>query len=288
MNRFNEYGRIQRIALRRVEDAFGDQRRIDRQWRGLGYHDAPNFRAACKEYEAFLEQIQSTGARVDYLPPGPELSLDSIYVRDATLVSPGGVISCAMGKDARVAESALAADALMAAGLSHAGMIGEGGRLEGGDFVWFDAETCAVGRSYRTNDMGIRGLRELLGKTITLFPVQLPHYKGPSDVFHLMSVISPLDENLALAFSPLLPVSFREWLLERGIKLVEVPEQEFETMGCNVLALAPRRCLMVEGNPETRRRLERAGCEARTYPGWEISRKGEGGPTCLTRPLVRL
>ncbi len=117
--------------------------------------------------------------------------------------------------------------------------------------------------------------------------VPLPHYKGPDDVFHLMSIISPLDHDLALVHSPLMPVPFRDWLLARGIRRVEVAEAEFETLGCNALALAPRRCLMVEGNPETRARLEAAGCEVLTYDGAEISMKGAGGPTCLTRPLAR-
>lgn len=287
MTRLNEYGHIRRIALRRVEDAFHDQAAIDEQWRDLGYSEPPDLRKALKEYEVFLEHLRATGAQIDFLPRDPELSLDAIYVRDATLVSPDGLISCAMGKAARVPESAIAIDALVGTGLPAGGEIAGNGRLEGGDLVWLDGRTCAVGRSYRTNDEGIRQLEVLLGDSVTVVSAHLPHYKGPGDVFHLMSVISPLDRDLALVFSPLLPIPFREWLLERGMNLVEVPETEFETMGCNVLALAPRHCLMVEGNPETRRRLENAACEVLTYPGMEISRKGEGGPTCLTRPLVR-
>ena len=115
----------------------------------------------------------------------------------------------------------------------------------------------------------------------------LPHYRGPDDVFHLMSMLSPLDRDLAVIYAPLMPVPFRHWLLERGMELIEVPEAEFESLGGNVLALAPRHCLMLEGNPQTRRRLEAAGCQVTTYQGSEISLKGAGGPTCLTRPLVR-
>ena len=117
--------------------------------------------------------------------------------------------------------------------------------------------------------------------------VPLPHWKGPSDVFHLMSVISPIDVDLALVYSPLLPVPFREFLLSRGTSLVEVPEAEFDTMGCNVLTVAPRVCVMMEGNPETRMRLESSGVEVHIYRGEEISAPGEGGPTCLTRPIMR-
>jgi len=160
-------------------------------------------------------------------------------------------------------------------------------RIEGGDFVWFDEGTCAVGLTYRTNAEGIRQLREILGQGVEVIETALPHYKGPGDVFHLMSILSPLDRDLALVYSPLMPIPFRDWLVDRGVALVEVPDEEFETMGCNVLALGPRRCLVVEGNPETRRRLEAAGCLVESYEGLEISIKGGGGPTCLTRPLAR-
>jgi len=192
-----------------------------------------------------------------------------------------------MGKPARRAEPARAAAWLAEQGWPQDGAIDGPGLLEGGDLIWLDARTCVVGRGYRTNDAGITQLRTLLGSAVEVVVVPLPHYKGPGDVFHLMSMISPLDRDLALVHAPLLPVPFREWLLARGIALVEVPDEEFASMGCNVLTLAPRRCLMLEGNPETRRRLEAAGCAVVTYEGREISAKGEGGPTCLTRPLVR-
>jgi N-dimethylarginine dimethylaminohydrolase len=159
--------------------------------------------------------------------------------------------------------------------------------LEGGDVVWFDDRTVAVGRGYRTNAEGIRQFAESLGPAVGVIIVPLPHCRGPQDVFHLMSILSPVDEQLAVVYSPLMPVPFREWLLERGMRLVEVPEAEFESMGANVLALAPRRVVMLEGNPVTTARLEAAGVEVLTYGGSEISLKGGGGPTCLTRPLTR-
>src|SRR5439155_754324 len=146
----------------------------------------------------------------------------------------------------------------------------------------------AVGQGYRTNAEGIRQLRELLAACIEgLIVVPLPHWRGPNDVFHLMSMVSPIDRDLFLVYAPLLPIPFREALLARGIELIEVPEGEFATLGCNVLALAPRCCVMVAGNPETRTRLRRAGVEVREFGGREICLKGGGGPTCLTRPLVR-
>jgi N-dimethylarginine dimethylaminohydrolase len=145
-----------------------------------------------------------------------------------------------------------------------------------------------VGRGYRTNDEGIEQLRALLADGVDeLLVVPSPHWNGPTDVFHLMSVISPLADDLALVYSPLLPVPFRQGLLARGFELVEVPDDEFDSMGCNVLALAPRVALAVEGNPETRRRMEQAGVQVHTFEGEEISAKGCGGPTCLTRPLER-
>ena len=154
--------------------------------------------------------------------------------------------------------------------------------------VWLDDRTVAVGRGYRTNDEGIRQFRALLEDSIDeLIVVPLPHWRGPGDVLHLMSLISPVDHNLAVVYSSLLPVPFREGLVERGYAFVEVPDDEFRSMGTNVLALAPRQCLMLTGNPRTRAALERAGARVIEYTGDEISVKGEGGPTCLTRPLAR-
>jgi N-dimethylarginine dimethylaminohydrolase len=153
--------------------------------------------------------------------------------------------------------------------------------------IWLDEQTVAVGRGYRTNADGIVQLRALLGDRVEVVEVPLPHWSGPEDVMHLMSLISPLDSDLALVYSRLLPVPFREWLLERGFRLIEVPPDEFASMGTNVLALGPRRCLMLACNPATRRAIEQAGCEVLEYEGAEISVKGAGGPTCLTRPLAR-
>jgi N-dimethylarginine dimethylaminohydrolase len=152
--------------------------------------------------------------------------------------------------------------------------------------TWLDPDTLAVGRGYRTSEAAIARLAELL-PDVDVVRVALPHWRGPGDVFHLMSMLSPLAEDLALVYAPLLPVPFREVLLDRGIRLVEVPHEEFETQGCNVLAVAPRVAVALDGNPETRRRMEAAGVEVHVYQGREISVKGCGGPTCLTRPLER-
>jgi N-dimethylarginine dimethylaminohydrolase len=194
-----------------------------------------------------------------------------------------------MGKAARRSEPAAQQRFFESIGVPIHGAITGEGRLEGGDVTWIDDRTLAVGRGYRTNDEGIRQLRALVdGCVDELLVVPLPHYRGPADVFHLMSIISPIDRDLMLVYSPLMPVPFREALVAREVQLVEVCEDEFETMGCNVLAVAPRTCVMLSGNPETRARLERAGATVHEFDGREISAKGAGGPTCLTRPLPPL
>jgi N-dimethylarginine dimethylaminohydrolase len=283
----NEYGALRRVALRHPREAFGGTEAIAASWRELNYLAAPDYGRALADYDRFAEILSASGAEIDWLPAAEGLTLDSLYVHDAALPGPQGIVLCNMGKPARAQEPAAMGRAFAGLGLAIAGRIEGAGRLEGGDLVWFDATTCAVARGYRTNDAGIAQLKALLGPGVEVVTVPLPHYRGPDDVFHLMSIISPLDVDLALVHLPLMPVVFREWLLARGIELVEVAEEEFDSLGCNALALAPRRCLTAAGNPETRRRLEAKGCEVLTYDGTEISRKGQGGPTCLTRPLVR-
>lgn len=283
----NETGRLGRVVLKHAQDAFVGRHDIAAQWRALNFAAAPDFDRAVAEYDAFARIITDSGADVFWLPRDDRVGLDSIYVRDATALVPDGLVFCAMGKPLRASEPEVQRTSLLAGGLQIAGHIEPPGHLEGGDVVWVDANTVAVGRGYRTNDEGVAQFARLAGPDVTCIPVALPHWRGPDDVFHLMSVISPVDADLAVVYSPLLPVPFREQLLERGVQFVEVPDQEFASMGANVLALGPRRCVMIEGNPVTRRRLEAAGAEVIEYAGREISVKGGGGPTCLTRPLVR-
>jgi N-dimethylarginine dimethylaminohydrolase len=283
----NEYGRLTRVVLKHPRDAFRDQATCAAQWRQLRFTNEPDFARAIAEYDRFVAILASTGAQLDFLPATADTTLDSIYVRDASLASPRGMILCNMGKPARASEPAAQQHAFHALALPIAGRITGAGRLEGGDVVWLDDATLAVGRGYRTNDEGIRQLGEMLGPSVEVVVVPLPHWSGEGDVMHLMSLISPVDRYLAVVYSRLLPVPFREWLLARGTRLIEVPDEEFGTMGTNVLALSPRRCLMISGNPLTRAALERAGAEVLEYDGSEISVKGAGGPTCLTRPVSR-
>lgn len=240
------------------------------------------------EHRAFVDLLRAHGSEPVFVDDDPQLSIDSLYVRDASIATDDGLILCRMGKEARSEEPGAHERAAESAGIPILGAISEPGRLEGGDFVWLAPRVAAVGHGYRTNAEGIAQLRSLLGDQVDeLVVVPLPHWRGPVDVFHLMSILSPVDRDLAVVYSPLTPVPFRDRLLDLGYEFVEVPESEFDSLGANVLATAPRRVLMVEGNPITQARLEAAGVEVSTYRGAEISGKGCGGPTCLTRPLWR-
>lgn len=276
-----------RVVVKHARDAFRDRAHVDAEWRALSFTAAPDVARAIDEYDRWLALLASSGAQVLSLPASDDMTLDSIYARDASVVTPRGMLLCRMGKAARATEPDAQARAFRAWGIPIAGAIDEPGRLEGGDVVWLDAHTAAVGRGYRTNQDGIRQLRAHVGPDVDVIEVPLPHWRGPSDVFHLMSIVSPVDRDLAVVYGPLLPIPFREALIDRGYALVDVPDEEFGSMGANVLAIAPRRCIALDGNPETRRRLERAGAEVLVYDGVEISVKGGGGPTCLTRPIER-
>jgi len=216
------------------------------------------------------------------------VGLDSLYVRDASIVCEGGVILCNMGKPQRRTEPAAQEVAFRAAGLPIRGRITGDGTVEGGDVCWINERTLAVGRGYRTNDAGIRQLRDLVRDCVDeVVVVPLPHWHGPADVFHLMSIVSPVDRDLFLVYAPLMPVPF-----SRGADLARHRARRgagsrIRDSGCNVLAVAPREVLAVAGNPETRARLEHAGVRVHEFAGREICLKGGGGPTCLTRPLTR-
>jgi dimethylargininase len=255
-------------------------------WRAYGWRAEPDPASFAAEHDAFRGLLAEFGAEVVVgQTPGPA-NPDAIYVYDPALVTDEGALLLMPGKEGRRSEvDGLAVD-FLEAGVPIAGKIRDPGTVEGGDTLWLDERTLLVGRGYRTNDDGIRQLREAL-PGIEVIAFDLPHLRGAGEVLHLLSLLSPLDVDLAVAYPPLMPVRLVELLAERGVKLVEVPDDEFETMGPNVLALAPRAALALAGNDETRRRMERAGVDVRVYSGDEISRKGDGGPTCLTRPLLR-
>ena len=288
MSAHSEFGKIKSLFIKKAASAFIDDAHLTQHWESLNYLGKPDIAKALEEYEAFEQILKHHGAEVLYLPKDDTVNMDSIYCRDAAIATEKGMIICNMGKEGRIKEPAAEKRAFEANDIPVLGIITSPGTLEGGDVAWLNGKTLAVGHTYRTNEEGIRQLTALLAPLdVTVISVPMPHYKGPSDVFHLMSVLSPVDSNLAVVYSPLIPIVFRNELIERGFELVEVPEEEFDSMGCNVLALSPRVCLMVKGNPITKARLEKAGCKVIEYEGNEISVKGGGGPTCLTRPVLR-
>jgi dimethylargininase len=255
-------------------------------WRGFGWRSAPDPARAAAEHEALRVLLAAAGGEVVVGTTPAGRDPDAIYVYDPVLMTDAGAILLRPGKAARRGEPQLAATDLEAAGVPVVAALGEPALAEGGDMFWLDPETLLVGIGYRTDTAGVDALRDVLpGVRVVAF--DLPHLAGPAACTHLMSFISMLDDDLAVAHVPQLPVRLVELLRSRDVELVAVPDEEFDSMGPNVLALAPRLALALEGNPETRRRMERAGVEVRTYEGEEISRRGDGGPTCLTKPLAR-
>jgi N-dimethylarginine dimethylaminohydrolase len=273
-------GRLRRVLVRPPQP--GDEA----AWRAYGWRAEPDPVKLAGEHEAFCRLLEDAGADVvlgrSPLPGNP----DAIYVYDPALVAQGGAILLRPGKQGRLGEPDAMAHDLAGAGVPIGARLEAPATAEGGDTLWLDERTLLVGHGYRTSRAGIAALAEALPH-VEVVPFDLPHHRGAGEVLHLMSLVSPLDRDLAVVYLPLMPVRLIELLRERGIELVEVPDEEFESMGPNVLALAPRVALALDGNHETRRRMERAGVDVRVYRGDEISRKGDGGPTCLTRPILR-
>ncbi|HWH05741.1 MAG TPA: arginine deiminase family protein [Gaiellaceae bacterium] len=270
---------LRRVLVRppRLDDAA--------RWREYGWRAAPEPAAAAAEHEALCRLLEEAGAEV-VVADGEHGNPDAIYAYDPFLVGDEGAVLLRPGKEGRLGEPAAFERELAGLGIPVHARIREPGTVEGGDTLWLDERTLLVGLGYRTNAAGAEQLR-LAFPDVELLTFDLPHWHGEAEVMHLMSLISPLDADLALVYPRLAPVRLLQLLAARGVETVEVPDEEFETMGPNVLALGPRRALALEGNDGTRRRLEAAGVDVLTYRGDEISRKGDGGPTCLTRPLFR-
>ncbi len=273
------WGAIERVLVRPPLPV--DTGHVERYgWRGV-----PDPAAAAAEHEELCALLAADGAEVvvsEHDPGNP----DAIYVYDPVLVGDGGAALLRPGKEGRLGEPDGIGARLEAAGVPIASHMTAPATVEGGDTVWLDHDTLLVGHGYRTGAAGIAALREAF-PDVEVIALDLPHWVGATEVMHLMSLISPLDGDLAVVYPRIAPVRLMELLAERGIQVIQVPDGEFETMGSNVLALGPRRALALEGNDETRRRMERAGVEVVTYKGDNISRLGDGGPTCLTRPVLR-
>jgi N-dimethylarginine dimethylaminohydrolase len=281
-------GTIRRIILKHPADAFVSQGRLEANWQRFNFSACPDYQQALREFDTFEAIIKSHVPKVHYLPHHESAGLDSIYTHDPVKITPHGAILMNMGKELRRHEPGILREFLQELDVPVLGEIGGEGRMEGGDIAWLDEKTAAVAHGYRTNHEGILQFRELTRDFIEEFIiVPLPHAEGPAECLHLMSVISMVDTDLAVVYPRYMPVFFRELLLHRGIRMIEVDDAEYTNLGCNVLALAPGKCLMLSGNPVTAGNLRAAGVEVHEYYGLELSVKGAGGPTCLTCPVLR-
>jgi N-dimethylarginine dimethylaminohydrolase len=272
-------GELRRVLVRapRLEDQHG--------WGACGWREEPDTGRIAEEHDAFCTLLAEAGAEVVLAESDTGGNPDAIYTYDPALVTDGGALLLHPGKRIRRGEVGAMAEDFERVGVPIAGELHDPEWAEGGDCCWLDERTLLVGCGYRTNEAGIARLRALLPE-VEVIAYDLPNWHGRGEVMHLMSLISPLAPDLAVVYPPLLPTRLAQLLEEREVELVEVPDAEFASMGSNVLALAPRVALAVDGNPHTRERMARAGVEVLTYRGEELS-KGDGGPTCLTRPLLR-
>ncbi|MEK8196880.1 MULTISPECIES: dimethylarginine dimethylaminohydrolase family protein [unclassified Lysinibacillus] len=282
------YAPLKRVIVKHPKDAFRSQAHLADEWKTFNYLSEPNYEEALSEYAEFVGILEKYVDTIDYLPEADEVGLDSIYAHDPVKFTPSGAIILKSGKTLRQPEAAVYKNFLQDRGIPIIGELSGEAVSDGGDIVWLDDRTLVVGRGYRTNDEAIRQLKEMTADNVDEFiVVQLPHDLGETECLHLMSFISMVDHDLAVVHSRLMPVFFRQLLIERGIQLIEVPKEEYDALGCNVLALAPRVCVIPEGNPATKQQLIDAGATVYEYKGNEITVKGTGGPTCLTCPVIR-
>lgn len=257
-------------------------------WQEFNYFHAPDEAKTTEEHAAFRKILQAEGCEVIAVDTQDPALQDALFAHDPSIMTPLGAVVTRMGKALRLGENNLHAQTYQHLGIPILGRIEAPGTLEGGDTFWLDEQTLMVGRGFRTNAEGIRQLRGLLEpRGVKVVAVDLPYFTGRKDCLHLMSLINMLDTNLAAVFPRFMPVALMEMLEERGIQWIAMPEEEYYSLGNNILTLAPRLLLMAAGNPQSQGLLEAAGCQVLTYKGEEISKNREGGPTCLTRPLWR-
>ncbi|MGD0791281.1 MAG: arginine deiminase family protein [Terriglobales bacterium] len=257
-------------------------------WRDLGFQHAPDFAAAQRQHEILCRLLSDCGAEVVCLPPTKSLTLDAVYAHDASLATDYGLVPMNLGKKNRVPEAQAHADFCGQLGIPVFGEIRLPGTSESGDIVWLDSQTLLIGDGYRTNKAGIEQMRSLLSpKNIEVLSAPLPYGRGPSACLHLMSLMSMLDEKTILVDLPWLAVETVELLKARSFRLIEIEYGERDTLACNVLALGGGRLIAIEENARTNQRMREAGFDVRVFPGSEICINGAGGPTCLTRPLLR-
>ena len=281
-------GTLQRVLVCSPRTAGWNQPERIARWGELVFHHAPDFERSQSQHAAFVSELKTAGAEVIELLSGGDLSLDAVYAHDACLPTDFGVILMRPGKTNRLAEARHHGSSCELMDIPTFGTIVAPGATEGGDILWLDSQTLLIGHGYRTNAAGIAQMRALLApKGIEVLSAPLPYGPGPSACLHLMSLISLLDEQTALVDLPWLAVETVELLKSRDYKFIEIDDSERDTLACNVLALGGKRLLAIEENHKTNARLRHAGFDVRTFPGNEICINGSGGPTCLTRPLLR-
>ncbi|MDD6042587.1 MAG: arginine deiminase family protein [Eubacteriaceae bacterium] len=282
-------GKIESILIKKPENAFISQENLDKTWEDFKYFGCPDYEKVLEEYAVFEKYITENVENVYYLPQDDRTGLDSIYTHDPLKITKKGAIYFPMGKELRSKEYLATQAYLESIGIPTLGEIKAPGKMEGGDVLWIDEKTVAIGRGYRTNDEGIRQFKELTEGIIDEYIIiPMPHGDGEDCCLHLMSIISFVDVDKAVVYSKYMPVFFRELLIERGIQLIECNDEEYDYLGTNVLCLEPGKCITIDGNPEIIQKMRDAGVEVLTYEGKELSYKGTGGPTCLTSPLYRL
>lgn len=282
-------GKIDSIMIKRPQQAFISQENLNNTWEEFKYFGCPDYETVLKEYEVFEKLITDNVENVYYLPEDDRTGLDSIYTHDSLKITKAGAIYFPMGKQLRSKEKFATRAFLESIGVPTLGEIEAPGKMEGGDVLWIDEKTVAIGRGYRTNDEGIRQFKELTKDVVDEYIViPMPHGDGVDACLHLMSIISFIDTDKAVVYSKYMPVFFREYLIEKGIQLIECNDKEYDYLGTNVLALEPGKCIALAGNDEIIGKMRDAGVEVMTYEGHEVSFKGTGGPTCLTCPITRL
>jgi N-dimethylarginine dimethylaminohydrolase len=281
-------GRLQRVLVCSPRAAGWNQLPVADHWRLLGFFHPPDFATAQAQHDELCRQLESAGAEVFHLPPASDLSLDAVYTHDPSLASDYGLIGLYPGKPNRIPEAPRHVEFCRGLGMPVLGQIQPPGKTEAGDMVWLDSATLLIGQGYRTNASGIGQMRALLQPHgVEVLSAPLPYGPGPSACLHLMSLMSLLDEQTVLVDLPWLAVETVELLQSRGYRFIEIEYSERDTLACNVLSLGGKRLLALEENRQTNDKLRHAGFDVRTFPGSELCINGGGGPTCLTRPLLR-
>lgn len=257
-------------------------------WQGLGYFHPPRPRDAQSQHDELVSALTTAGAEVLELPREDGLALDSVYAHDASFPTDQGMILMRMGKRARQREPSVHRTLFERQEIPVLGAIESPGLAEAGDLVWLDHETVLAGEGYRTNAAGIAQLAALLAPlNVEVITAPLPFGPGPDACLHLMSLLSMVDERVALVDLPWLSVTTVSELEDRGFDLIPIDDAERDSLACNVLALGQGKLLSLAENSATNRRLAEAGFSVTTFPGSEICLNGSGGPTCLTRPVLR-